>query len=455
MPIWANRIQQQSAVFFKQIDSKVNQNLEPEAIWPGLEEGVPKPIMPYSPAVKAGGWVFIAGQLASDFKTGLPPEVRPKKSDSETGLELQTRFIFSNIAKTIEATGCDLRTDTVKIWEWYVSSHPNDSDLVEGHNFHGIDIEPYIKAREEFFNKPSPPRSGSGISELMWQDTELELEVICFNDDNESVTFDLPADIEAPNGGQAAALRRGDWVFLGNESSADRRGENLSLEQQANYVLEKLSKTAEIAGSSLQQTVKAEVFIGNPNDFERIDQVWRQWFPDSPPARVVVPRVGMETKGNRIEVALTLLANDAILTKSTIETSEAPMPLGHEPQAVKVGNFLFLSTQMAFDSHGKIADGMVRNPAAPWYGSPGKAQMRYMMHNINAICETAGTSVENIVRRACFHSHLQWFAESIEEWASYFPTDKPASTTIGLNNSLVVDGANTLLDLIAYVPDSA
>ena len=107
MPIWANRIQQQSAVFFKQIDSKVNQNLEPEAIWPGLEEGVPKPIMPYSPAVKAGGWVFIAGQLASDFITGLPPEVRPKKSDSETGLELQTRFIFSNIAKPIEATGCD------------------------------------------------------------------------------------------------------------------------------------------------------------------------------------------------------------------------------------------------------------------------------------------------------------------------------------------------------------
>nr|MCS5614126.1 RidA family protein [Candidatus Poribacteria bacterium] len=175
----------------------------------------------------------------------------------------------------------------------------------------------------------------------------------------------------------------------------------------------------------------------------------------NPPARVVVPRVGMETKGSRIEVGLTLLANDATLRKTTVETSEAPVPLGHEPQAVKVGNLLFLSTQMAFNSHGKIADGMVRNQAAPWYGSPGKAQMRYMMNNINAICETAGTSVENIVRRACFHSHLQWFAESIEEWASYFPVDKPASTTIGLNNSLVVEGANTLLDLIAYVPDSA
>ena len=453
MPIWANRILRQSVIFLTQINSKMNQNLEPEAIWPGLEEGVPKPIMPYSPAIKAGGWVFVAGQLASDFKTGLPPEVKPNNPDSETGLALQSRFIFNNLAKTIEATGCNMRADTVKIWEWYVSNHPTTSEFREGNNWHGIDIVPYIRAREKFFNKPSPPRSGSGISELMWQDTKLELEIICFNDDNESVTF-VPPEDDFSNGGQATALRRGDWVFLGNQSSADRKGESLSLEQQTNYVLEKLSKTAEIAGSSLQQAVKAEVFIGSPDDFEKMDQVWSQWFPSNAPARVVVPRVGMEAEGSRIEVALTLLANDAVLTKTIIETSEAPVPLGHEPQAVKVGNFLFLSTQMALDSHGKIADGLVRNPAAPWYGSPGKAQMRYMMHNINAICEAAGTSVENIVRRACFHSHLQWFAESIEEWASYFPTDKPASTTIGLNNSLVVDGANTLLDLIAYVPNS-
>ena len=72
---------------------------------------------------------------------------------------------------------------------------------------------------------------------------------------------------------------------------------------------------------------------------------------------------------------------------------------------------------------------------------------------INAIAEAAGTSVENIVRRACFHNDLQWFAESIEEWASYFPSDKPASTTIGLNDSMILEGANTLLDLIAYVPN--
>ncbi len=45
----------------------------PVAIWPG---GTPRPLAPYSPAIKAAGWLFVAGQLASDFKTGLAPEAR-------------------------------------------------------------------------------------------------------------------------------------------------------------------------------------------------------------------------------------------------------------------------------------------------------------------------------------------------------------------------------------------
>ena len=78
--------------------------------------------------------------------------------------------------------------------------------------------------------------------------------------------------------------------------------------------------------------------------------------------------------------------------------------------------------------------------------------MRYMMKNVSAICQAAGTSVDRICRRLCLHSDFQWFSESIEEWARYFPEDKPASTTLRIGGPLVVPGENTLLDLIAYVP---
>ena len=225
------------------------------------------------------------------------------------------------------------------------------------------------------------------------------------------------------------------------------------MEQQTHHVLEKLSRIATAAGTSLDRAVKADVYIGHPQDYADVNRVWAQWFPKDPPARVVIPYLGMGNAGSRIEIALTLLAGDAKLSKQIIETSDAPQPLGHEPQAVRVGDLLFFSTQMAFDSAGKLMEGGVRHPAFPWYGSPGQAQMRYMMKNISAICEAAGTTVDQIVRRVCFHSDFQWFAESIAEWASYFPDDKPASTTLLLGGPLVVPGADTILDLIAYVPD--
>ncbi len=163
--------------------------------------------------------------------------------------------------------------------------------------------------------------------------------------------------------------------------------------------------------------------------------------------------MGLGTRGSKIEIALTLLADDSELEIETIETSEAPEPFSHEPQAVKVGNFLFLSQQMACDSNGVLVDGMLRHENFPWYGLPGQRQMRHMMKNISAICEAGGTKVENIVRRACFHDEGDHFYDSIEEWAKYFPDVKPASTTMKVGGPLVVKGANTLLDLIAYVPD--
>ena len=429
-------------------------SMAPEAVWPGLEAGVPRPIMPYSPAIKAGGWVFIAGQLASDFKTGLAPEIKAGNPNLTEQLARESRYVLNNLADTIKATGCDIDKDMVRIWQYFVSDQPTIEDFRHGNNWPGIDISPYLRSRQEFV-KRCPPSSNLGVSELMWRDTNLEIDMICFDDNNETLIF---GDNGGP-GNHTPALRRGDWVFLTSQNAADtvegtqQHWYDSTVERQTRAVLEKLANLADLAGTSLQQSVKADVYIGHPGDFAAMDRVWSEFFPDNPPARVVTPYMGMGSRGSRVEIALTLLAGDAAISMQTVETSEAPEQPGHEPQAVKAGNFLFFSTQMAFDSSGNLAAGMARPLNAPWYGMPGQNQMRYMMKNISEICASAGTSVENIVRRVCFHSDLQWFAESIQEWASYFPTDKPASTTIGLKGPFVIDGANTLLDLIAFVPD--
>ena len=41
-----------------------------------VESDAPRPLDHYSGAVVAGPWVFAAGQIASDYKTGVPEQAR-------------------------------------------------------------------------------------------------------------------------------------------------------------------------------------------------------------------------------------------------------------------------------------------------------------------------------------------------------------------------------------------
>ncbi len=427
-----------------------------EAIWPGLQTGVPKPLMPYSPAIRAGEWLFIAGTIASDFNTGLAPEVRDAPPHMLEPLAVQSRYVLRNLLNTIRAAGAVPDDDMVRIWQWPVSEHPTPEECARGQLLTGIELTPYLQVRRAMLEKLIPPSSELGVRELLCRGTQIEVEMICRMDGLTNVCVGDPV----AGYGHAPGVRRGDWIFLAAQSGEPPDADaalasdwlDAPVEAQADAALAKLETLAALAGSSLSRAVKAEVYIGHARDFAALDRVWRRWFPSNPPARIVIPNVGMGRRGARVQIALTLLTNNSALPMATIETSAAPPPLGHEPQAMRAGDLLFFSGQMAYAAGGALADKMVRHPDFPWYGSPGQAQMRYMMKNVSAICEAAGTSVDQICRRACFHSDFQWFAESIEEWARWFPDDKPASTTLRIGGPLVVAGANTLLDLTAYVP---
>jgi enamine deaminase RidA (YjgF/YER057c/UK114 family) len=412
----------------------------PVSIVPG---NVPTPKMAYSPAIRAADWVFVAGQLATDFKNGLAPEVVPKNRNITSQLGLEADFILRNLKTTFEAAGCDMDRDSVRIWQWYTSQYPTLEEFAAGKADPRVCVDPYQVAQKAYLSEPRPATSGVSIRQLAIGKAELEIDVICIADGKSSVGFGGSEEWPAP------AIRHGDWVFISGMVAPDPSSEKpgtwfgSTIEAQTERVLQKLAKLAEAAGTSLARAVKADVYLPNPADYAGMDAVWKRWFP-KPPARTVVPHVGLGAAGARIQVALTLLANSSSLTIETIETSAAPEPFSHEAQGVKAGNFLFLSQQMAVTSSGELAPGMLRVPEYPWYGAPGTAQMRFMMQNVSAICEKAGTKLEHVVKRQCFHPEDQWFQESITEWAAHFPGVKPASTTLKIGGPLVIPGANTM-----------
>jgi enamine deaminase RidA (YjgF/YER057c/UK114 family) len=452
-----------------------------QAIWPG---GIPKPIAPYSPAIKAGGWLFVAGQLASDFETGLAPECKLANPYLGDQLRLQSDFVLKNLAELHTAAGMDMRKDVMRIYQWFSSEHPTYEEFKAGSTWPELSISSYLETRNVYIDEPRPASTGMGIRHdgLLVNGTILEVDMISIEGAGPiKEGFPTPEGVPAPLAGYSPAIRAGDWIFLAGEIPVDWQGDYLSdvhlgepsglaraarvnpyywygseIETQTEYTLWKLQKTAEAAGTSLDRCVKATVYIGHPDDFHGMDRVWKKWFPNNPPARTVIPYMGLGGKGSRVEIAMKLLHKDSKLEIETIETSAAPEPLGHEPQAVKAGDFLFFSTQMAFDSSGALARQVQRHPEFPWYGEPARMQMEYILNNVAAISEAAGTSIGNLCRRQCFHDDFTWFSVSMQEvWKSYFPGDKPASTTIRIGGPLVVPGAHFVLDLIGYVPPGA
>lgn len=68
-------------------------------VFPIIPAGSAPPLAPYSPAMKAGDWVFVSGMLAIDAAG---------KTVGVGSVEAQTRHILETIKSTLEAAGASL-----------------------------------------------------------------------------------------------------------------------------------------------------------------------------------------------------------------------------------------------------------------------------------------------------------------------------------------------------------
>lgn len=109
------------------------------------------------------------------------------------------------------------------------------------------------------------------------------------------------------------------------------------------------------------------------------------------------------------------------MAKKIINTSNAPAPIGPYNQAVKVGDILFVSGQIAI------------NPATGNIENQGIAEETTMvMKNIGAILAEAGMNFGNIVKTTIFLSDMSLFSSVNEVYAQYFTADFPARETVAV-----------------------
>jgi len=108
------------------------------------------------------------------------------------------------------------------------------------------------------------------------------------------------------------------------------------------------------------------------------------------------------------------------MEKTVIFTSLAPAAIGPYSQAVRAGNMLFVSGQIALDpAVGKVIDDK----------SVG-TQTRRVLQNIQAIVAAAGASLENVVKTTVFLKDMNDFAEMNAAYGEFFGSAPPARATV-------------------------
>jgi 2-iminobutanoate/2-iminopropanoate deaminase len=110
-------------------------------------------------------------------------------------------------------------------------------------------------------------------------------------------------------------------------------------------------------------------------------------------------------------------------TKQIIASDNLPPAKGPYSAAVRAGGFLFVSGQGPIDP----ASGEANH-------GPIEEQTRLVLSNIKTILEAAGASLDRVVKTTVYLDDIRNFAAMNDVYATFFPTDPPARTTIQAAN---------------------
>ena len=94
-----------------------------------------------------------------------------------------------------------------------------------------------------------------------------------------------------PGAPYAKAVKANGFLFLsGNVAVNPETGQvpEGGIKEQARQVLENLKATLESLDSSLEDVVKVNIYLVNVRDFSAMNEVYKEYFGDEPPARTTV-----------------------------------------------------------------------------------------------------------------------------------------------------------------------
>src|SRR5436190_11062554 len=275
--------------------------------------------LPFSPAVKAGGLIYVAGTIG-------PANGPIAKGD----IKAQTKQTLDNISATLKAGGSSL-ANAVSVLVY----------LRNASDFAGMN-----EVYSSYWPKDPPARTTVVLPQpLANADGLIEISMVAVPDGGERTVVHPRDWIKSPNP-YSYGIKTGNTLFLSGLVS--RNGKDNStvkgdITTQTKTVLDNGAAILKEAGMGFGDVVSARVFLPDDSTFQAMNTAYRTYFPAMPPARATV-KAGLSSADYAIEITMVAVkdaSRSAITTPNADGSAGTPNP--NLSSAIRVGNRLYLA----------------------------------------------------------------------------------------------------------------
>ena len=109
------------------------------------------------------------------------------------------------------------------------------------------------------------------------------------------------------------------------------------------------------------------------------------------------------------------------MERTKVNTAEAPAAIGPYSQAIRCGQIVYTSGQIALDPQ-----------SGSLVGDDVETQTHRVMQNLQAVLVSAGTSLAKVIKTTVFLTDMGDFQAMNAVYGSYFAEPAPARTTVAV-----------------------
>ena len=121
--------------------------------------------------------------------------------------------------------------------------------------------------------------------------------------ENKSVVYS-PSKWE-PQMGYSRGVRKGNMVFIAGTVAADGEGRTIgsSIEEQTDYVLNKIKKSLLELGASIEDVVRTDTFLIDFKDFDGYAKIHKKYFENITPVNTTISCARLVNSDHLVEIS--------------------------------------------------------------------------------------------------------------------------------------------------------